>query len=67
MESKGANMYKLIAVDLDETLLNNDGTICKRNLDAVQKLIETPPFRERSKTSGSTRKRTSILSVSTAV
>ena len=33
-------MYKLIAVDLDETLLNNDGTICKRNLDAVQKLIE---------------------------
>ena len=40
MESKGANMYKLIAVDLDETLLNNDGTICKRNLDAVQKLIE---------------------------
>ena len=33
-------MYRLIAADLDETLLNNDGTICKRNLEAVRRLTE---------------------------
>lgn len=27
--------YKLIACDMDDTLLNTDATICKRNIDAV--------------------------------
>lgn len=30
-------MYKLIACDLDETLLNSDKEICKRNVDAIVK------------------------------
>lgn len=29
-------MYQLIAVDLDETLVGHDGTICQRNVDAVR-------------------------------
>lgn len=28
-------MYKLIACDLDETLLNDDTTVCQRNIDAI--------------------------------
>jgi hypothetical protein len=30
-------MFKLIACDLDETLLNRDGSICERNLNAIRK------------------------------
>ena len=30
-------MYKIIVCDLDETLLNDDGTVCERNIKAVQK------------------------------
>ncbi|MEG1702570.1 MAG: Cof-type HAD-IIB family hydrolase [Erysipelotrichaceae bacterium] len=30
-------MYKLIACDLDETLLNQDKNICQRNIDAIKK------------------------------
>ena len=33
---KGASVYQLIAVDLDETLVGHDGTICQRNVDAVR-------------------------------
>ena len=29
-------MYKLIACDLDETLIGYDRTICQRNIDAVR-------------------------------
>ncbi|MEF9967918.1 MAG: HAD-IIB family hydrolase, partial [Longicatena sp.] len=30
-------MYKLIACDLDETLLNDNKEICERNIKAIQK------------------------------
>lgn len=30
-------MYKIIACDMDETLLNTDATICQRNIDAITK------------------------------
>lgn len=36
-EFGGKQMYKLIACDLDETLLNDHKKICKRNLDAIAK------------------------------
>ena len=29
--------YKLIACDMDETLLNSDHVICQRNIDAIKK------------------------------
>ena len=34
------NMYKIIACDLDETLLNDNAIICQRNKEAIQKAIE---------------------------
>lgn len=37
---KGAVMeYKIIACDMDETLLSSDATICQRNIDAIKKAI----------------------------
>ena len=37
---KGAVMeYKIIACDMDETLLSSDATICRRNIDAIKKAI----------------------------
>ena len=30
-------MYKIIACDLDETLLSDDRTISKENIEAIQK------------------------------
>lgn len=33
-------MYKLIAMDLDETLYNDEHKICKRNLEAIKKARE---------------------------
>ena len=30
-------MYKLIACDLDETLLNTDKEICSRNIEAIKR------------------------------
>lgn len=32
--------YKLIACDMDETLLNNDHMICQRNIDAIKRAKE---------------------------
>ena len=32
--------YKLIAADLDETLISRDRTICQRNIDAIKKATE---------------------------
>lgn len=37
-------MYRLIAADLDETLLSNDATICERNLRAVRALMESGKY-----------------------
>lgn len=34
--SEGKNMYKIIACDLDETLLSNDRTVSDRNIKAIQ-------------------------------
>lgn len=31
--------YKIIACDMDETLLSSDATICQRNIDAIKKAI----------------------------
>lgn len=36
----GKKMYRLIACDLDETLLNDKKTICKQNLDAIKRAKE---------------------------
>ena len=37
---KGAVMeYKIIACDMDETLLSSDATICQHNIDAIKKAI----------------------------
>ena len=33
-------MYKIIACDLDETLLSDDRTISKENIEAIQKAKE---------------------------
>ena len=30
------NNYKIIACDIDETLLSSDATICQRNIEAIQ-------------------------------
>ena len=30
-------MYRIIACDLDETLLSSDHSVCKRNLEAIEK------------------------------
>ena len=29
-------MYRIIACDLDETLLSSDHSVCKRNLEAIE-------------------------------
>ena len=29
--------YKIIACDMDETLLSSDATICRRNIEAMSK------------------------------
>lgn len=29
-------MYKLIACDLDETLIDDDAHVCQRNIDAIK-------------------------------
>ena len=34
-------MYKIIACDLDETLLSDDRTISKENIEAIQKAAYT--------------------------
>lgn len=31
--------YKIIACDMDETLLSNDASICQRNIDVIQKAV----------------------------
>lgn len=36
----GCEMYKLIACDVDETLLSLDNTVSKRNIEAIQKATE---------------------------
>ena len=36
-ESGGNKMYKLIACDLDETLLSSDRSVSKKNVEAIQK------------------------------
>ena len=34
------NNYKIIACDMDETLLSSDATICQRNIEAIAKAVE---------------------------
>ena len=31
--------YKIIACDMDETLLSSDASICQRNIEAIQKAV----------------------------
>ena len=33
------NNYKIIACDMDETLLSSDATICQRNIEAIAKAV----------------------------
>lgn len=34
------NNHKIIACDMDETLLSSDATICQRNIEAIAKAVE---------------------------